>query len=179
MNNLVSVDALQEFLFIVDVSAAFSRTPRGQVQVLTRSGTNQFHGNLFDFFRNDALDANDWFANLEDFQKPPLRHNNFGGVLGGPILKNGTFFFLSYEGLRLRLPQFSLVNVPSRAARAAAPPAIQQLPRCFSSRQTAQKTRHHVRAFLQPTQIPASEDATSIRLDHVVKGRLSLFGWYS
>jgi hypothetical protein len=179
-NNLVSVDAMQEFAVHTSTySAEFGRTPGGQVQVLTRSGTNRFHGTLFDYFRNDALDANDWFANLEGFQKPPLRHNNFGGVLGGPILKNGTFFFLSYEGLRLRLPQFSHVNVPSRAARAAAPPAIQQLLDAFSLPNGPEDPVTMLGQFSATYSIPASEDATSIRLDHVVKGRLSLFGRYS
>lgn len=179
-NNLVSVDALQEFAVHTSTySAEFGRTPGGQVQVLTRSGTNQFHGTLFDYFRNDALDANDWFANLEGFQKPPLRHNNFGGVLGGPILKNRTFFFLSYEGLRLRLPQFSLVNVPSRAARAAAPPAIQQLLDAFPLPNGPEDPVNMLGQFSASYSIPASEDATSIRLDHAVKGKLNLFGRYS
>jgi hypothetical protein len=104
-NNLVSVDAMQEFRIQTSTySAEFGRTPGGQVQIVTRSGTNQFHGGLSDYFRNDALDANDWFANAHGLPRSPLRQSDFGGVFGGPLIRDKTFFFLSYEGLRLRQP---------------------------------------------------------------------------
>src|SRR5205823_3007272 len=76
------------------------------------SGTNQFHGSAFDYFRNDVLDANDWFADSKGLPKPQERQNDFGGTFNGPILKDRTFFFFSYEGLRLRLPQTALTTVP-------------------------------------------------------------------
>jgi hypothetical protein len=179
-NNLVSVDAMQEFTVHTSTySAEFGRMPGGQVQVLTRSGTNQFHGALFNYFRNDALDANDWFANLKGLQKPPLRQNNFGGVLGGPIFKNRTFFFLSYEGLRLTLPQFSVVSVPSRVARGIAPLAIQQLLNAFPLPNGPEDPASMLGQFSAAYSNPASVDATSLRLDHMVNSRLSLFGRYS
>src|SRR5207302_11162855 len=111
-----------------------------------RSGTNQFHGTLFDYLRNDVLDANDWFANSKALPKPKERQNDFGGTLSGPILlprfgeggkqpgyngRNRTFFFFSYEGLRLRLPQFSLTNVPTLALRQQAPADMQTILRAF------------------------------------------------
>src|SRR5581483_9881634 len=65
--------------------------------VVTKSGTDKFHGSLYDYFRNDVLDASDFFA----VRKPPLRRNQFGGSFGGPIIKKKTHFFGSYEGLRL------------------------------------------------------------------------------
>ncbi|HJX89632.1 MAG TPA: carboxypeptidase regulatory-like domain-containing protein, partial [Pyrinomonadaceae bacterium] len=100
-NNLVSIDALQEFSIQTSTYAPeFGRTPGAQVSVVTRSGTNNFQGSLFEYFRNETLDANDWFANSRGLKKPPLRQSDFGGVVGGPILKNRTFFFFSYEGLR-------------------------------------------------------------------------------
>ena len=179
-NNLVSVDAMQEFTVHTSTySAEFGRTPGGQVQVVTRSGTNQFHGSLFNYFRNDALDANDWFANLKGLRKPPLRQNDFGGVLGGPIFKNRTFFFLSYEGLHLTLPQFSVVNVPSRVARVVAPPAIQQLLNAFPPPNGPEDPASMLGQFSATYSNPASVDASSLRLDHVVNSRLSLFGRYS
>src|SRR6266581_1881209 len=120
-NSLVSVDALQEFRIQTSTYAPeFGRTPGGQISILTRSGTNQFHGTLFDYLRNDILDANDWFTNSAGLRKPMERQNDFGGTFSGPILKDRTFFFFSYEGLRLRLPQTALTTVPDLAARQAA-----------------------------------------------------------
>ncbi len=86
-NNLISIDALQEFKIQTSTySPEFGRSPGGQVSLITRSGTNEFRGTLFEYFRNDALDANDWFANSRGLKRPPLRQNNFGGVFGGPLL---------------------------------------------------------------------------------------------
>jgi hypothetical protein len=131
-NNLVSVDALQEFRIETSTYAAESgRTPGGQVAIVTRAGTNRFRGTIFDYFRNDALDANDWFANSGGLKKPPLRQNDFGGVVGGPISKDRTFFFFSYEGLRLRQPQVGITPVPSTQARQAAPAPIKPLLNAF------------------------------------------------
>ena len=112
-NSLVSVDALQEFKVLTSTYAPeFGRSPGGQISIITRSGTNDFHGTLFDYFRNDVFDANDWFANATRQPKPKERQNDFGGVLGGPVLlprfgeggrqpwydgHNRTFFFASYE----------------------------------------------------------------------------------
>src|SRR5258708_5497915 len=117
-NSLVSVDAMQEFRIQTSTFAPeFGRTPGGQISIVTRSGTNQFHGTAFDYLRNDVFDANKWFNGVNILNPTPLpkakeRQNDFGGTLGGPILKNKTFFFFSYEGLRLRLPQTALTFVP-------------------------------------------------------------------
>src|SRR5207244_3682830 len=120
-NSLVSVDALQEFRIQTSTYAPeFGRMPGGQISILTRSGTNQFHGTVFEYLRNDKLDANDWFANFTGVRKPPERQNDFGGTFSGPILKDKTFFFFSYEGLRLRLPQVALTTVPDLSARQSA-----------------------------------------------------------
>jgi hypothetical protein len=117
-NSLVSVDALQEFRILTSTYAAeFGRTPGGQISIVTRSGTNAFHGSAFDYLRNDVLDANDWFGDFAGLPKPEERQNDFGGTLSGPILKDRTFFFFSYEGLRLRLPQTLLSTVPDLTAR--------------------------------------------------------------
>ncbi len=124
-SNLVSVDALQEFKIVTSTFAPeYGRTPGGQVSIVTRSGTNAFHGTVFNYFRNDLLDATDWFTNANRLSKPALRQNNFGGVLGGPAIHNRTFFFFSYEGLRLRQPLTTISQVPSLASRQAAIPAI-------------------------------------------------------
>jgi len=93
-----SPDAIQEFSVQTNLyGAEFGRGAGSIVNVVTKSGTDKFHGSLYDYFRNDALDASDFFA----VQKPPLRRNQFGGSFGGPIIKKKTHFFGSYEGLRL------------------------------------------------------------------------------
>src|SRR5207244_1503237 len=98
-----SVDAVQEFkVQQSNFSAEYGFSGATLVNVLTRSGTNQFHGSLYEFVRNDKLDANDWFANHRGVARPPMRLNDFGGTLGGPIIRNKTFFFFDYEGSRRR-----------------------------------------------------------------------------
>src|SRR5215831_5483462 len=93
-NSLVSIDALQEFRIQTSTYAPeFGRTPGAQISIATRSGTNRFHGTVFDYLRNDVLDANDWFAANEGQKKPAERQNDFGGTLDGPLLKDRTFFF--------------------------------------------------------------------------------------
>ncbi|MBV9957921.1 MAG: TonB-dependent receptor [Acidobacteria bacterium] len=93
----------------------------GQINVVTKSGGNQFHGSLFEFFRNDALDAANFFDNIIG-QRAPLRLNQFGGSIGGPIIKNKAFFFFSYEGYRLRAGVNSIEQVPGLASRICAAP---------------------------------------------------------
>jgi len=140
-NSLVSVDALEEFKIQTSTFAPeFGRSPGGQVQILTRSGTNDFHGTFFEYFRNDALDAKDWFVNANRLAKPALRQNDFGFVLGGPVLlprlgeggplvgydgRNKSFFFFSYEGLRLRQPQTENRVILASRIRQTAPAALQ------------------------------------------------------
>ena len=131
-SNLVSLDALEEFRIQTSTFAPeYGRTPGAQISVVTKSGTNTFHGTAFEYFRNDKLDANDWFANANGLARPELRQNDFGGVLGGPIVKNKLFFFGSYEGLRVRQPQVADTYVPSLASRQNAPAAVQPLLNAF------------------------------------------------
>src|SRR5271156_3168112 len=131
-NSLVSVDAMQEFRIQTSSFAPeFGRTPGGQISIATRSGTNRFHGTLFEYFRNSILDANDWFADLNHLAKPAERQNDFGGVFGGPLVKDKTFFFFSYEGLRLRQPSTQETSVPDAAARIQAPASMQPFLNAF------------------------------------------------
>jgi len=125
-NSLVSVDATQEFRVQTSTFAPeFGRTPGGQISIVTRSGTNQFHATAFEYFRTTSLDANDWFSERDHLAKPEQRQNDFGGVFGGPIVKDQTFFFYSYEGLRLHQPATQETAVPDIASRQNAPTAIQ------------------------------------------------------
>jgi len=114
-NALPNPDAVEEFRVITNsYSAEFGRFAAGIVDVVTKSGTNNFHGSLFEYFRNDALNANSWGAT----SKPPLHRNQFGGSFGGPVIKDRTFFFGSYSGLRQREVDFTnTAIVPTAAER--------------------------------------------------------------
>ena len=114
-----STDAIQEFnLISQNPSAEFGNFLGGIVNTTIKSGTNSYHGEVFDYFRNDALDANEWSNGLTDTPKAALRYNRFGGTFGGPIIKNRLFFFLDYEGQRMDNPSTQSVLVMSAAERA-------------------------------------------------------------
>jgi hypothetical protein len=98
-----SVDSVEEFkVEQANFTAEFGFASGAIINVVTRSGSNQFHGSLFEFLRNSATDANEWFANKNGDPIPALKKNDFGGTIGGPIIKNKTFFFFNYEGRRER-----------------------------------------------------------------------------
>ncbi|MBI3684736.1 MAG: TonB-dependent receptor [Acidobacteria bacterium] len=109
-----SIDAIQEFkLETANYSAEFGRAAGGVISVSIKSGTNEFHVSAFEFLRNDKLDANNFFANRAGRSRPPLRRNQFGATFGGPVWKNHTFFFLSYQGTRVREPRTAGTTVPA------------------------------------------------------------------
>lgn len=179
-NSLVSVDALQEFRIQTSTFAPeFGRTPGAQISIATRSGTNSFHGTIFDYLRNDALDANDWFANYTGQRKPKERQNDFGGTFSGPIFKDRTFFFFSYEGLRLRLPQTVLSNVPDLAARRNAIPAMQPFLNAYPQPNGVDNPVTGVAQFNSSFSNPATLDASSLRLDHKLTDKWLLFARYN
>jgi len=178
-NSLVSVDAMQEFRIQTSTFAPeFGRTPGAQISIATRSGANQFHGTLFDYLRNDALDANDWFANANNLTKPAERQNDFGGTLSGPIIKDRTFFFFSYEGLRLRLPQVGLTDVPDLAARQNATSAIQPFLNAFPLDPAQPDLGNGIAEFNASFSNAATLDAYSLRIDHRI-GKWAIFGRYN
>ncbi|HKR02591.1 MAG TPA: carboxypeptidase regulatory-like domain-containing protein, partial [Pyrinomonadaceae bacterium] len=178
-NNLVSIDALEEFRILTSTYAAeFGRTPGAQVSIITRSGTNEFRGTLFNYFRNDALDAGDWFANSRGLRRPAIRQNDFGGVLGGPIVRDRAFFFSSYEGLRLRQPQVAITEVPSLSARLLAPASIKPFLNAFPI-PNGPETQAGFAEFAASYSDPSSLNATSLRIDAVVSERLAVFGRYN
>ena len=96
-----SVDAVQEFKVKTSTfSAEFGHAAGAVINATIKSGTNQLHGTAFEFLRNDNLDANNFFTNAAGSPKPPFHQNQFGGVLGGPIVHNRTFYFADYQGTR-------------------------------------------------------------------------------
>jgi hypothetical protein len=175
-NNLVSVDALEEFRILTSSYAPeFGRTPGAQISIITRSGTNRFSGTAFNYFRNDALDAGDWFANSKGLRRPAIRQNDFGGVLGGPIIEDRAFFFFSYEGLRLRQPQFAITEVPSASARRIAPPALKPFLNAYPI-PNGPETHNGFAEFAASYSDPSHLNATSLRIDAAASQRLALFG---
>jgi hypothetical protein len=188
-NSLVSVDALQEFRIQTSTYAPeFGRTPGGQISIVTRSGTNQFHGTAFDYLRNDVFDANDWFADSAGLPKPRERQNDFGGTFSGPIIKGKTFFFFSYEGLRLRLPQVTPTYVPDTNpqdpySRQFATPALLPYINAFplpNGPEVLDPNGNHqgIAQFNASYSNPGTLDAYSLRVDHKINERLNLFGRY-
>ena len=186
--SILSVDALQEFRVSSSTySAQAGRSPGGQFSFSTRAGTNHVHGTLYDYFRNDILDANDWFNDNYGLKKTALRQNDFGGTIGGPIwipyLYKGTdksFFFLSYEGLRLVQPQAATTQyVPSLAVRASAPPPMQGVLNAFPIPTGPEIATAAGLSGLSPFvlgySLPASINSTSLRLDQILSKRWSAF----
>jgi Carboxypeptidase regulatory-like domain/TonB dependent receptor len=185
-NGLVSVDAMQELrIQTSSVAPEFGRSPGAQISIVTKSGTNQFHGTAFDYVRNDIFDARNYF-DAPPLPKPPLRQNDFGGTLGGPILKDKTFFFVSYEQLRLLLPQTASGVFFTASARAAAAPVYQPiinalpLPTGPPIDPTCDNITNPCLANLSAVYSnPSNFNATSIRVDHSLTRRITLFARYN
>lgn len=178
-NNLINVDAMESVRVQTSSYAAeFGRTPGAQIAITSRSGTNQFHGSAFAYERNDALDANDWFANAANLEQPALRHHQFGGVLGGPVVRNRAFFFGAYEGLRLRQPTTTVMTVPSMHLRDIAAPAVQKLLQSFPRPTTDDGTSAQAQ-YVAAYSIPARLDSTSVRLDALAGSRMTVFGRFN
>jgi hypothetical protein len=115
LGGALGVDAIQEFSVLTsNYSAEYGKTSGGVVNAITRSGTNDWHGSAYEFLRNSALDARNYF---DGSSVPPFKRNQFGGALGGPIIKNHTFFFADYEGIRQSTGITNVTLVPSQAAR--------------------------------------------------------------
>jgi len=202
---LVSVDDLQEFRVQSSTySAQYGRNPGGQFAFETKSGTNQWHGTAFEYLRNNAFDANDWFNDFYGVPQPALRQNNFGGTLGGPVHiphlydgKDKTFFFVSYEGLRLTQPQeASDFFVPDNCMRGVAgacagligptgnpraPAAAALLPviNTFPLQTVELDPVNGFGEFVGSWSNPGSINSTSVRFDHVFNDKMTLFFRFS
>jgi len=178
-NSLVSVEAMQEFRIQTSSFAPeFGRTPGGQISVVTRSGSNAFHGTLFEYFRNGVLDARDWFVNFNNLAKPEEQQNDFGGVFSGPVFKERTFFFFSYEGLRLRQPFTQQSVVPDPLSRQQAPTGMRPFLNAYPVANGA-SAGPGLAQFNASYSNPSSLDAYSIRVDHVINTKINLFGRYN
>lgn len=178
-NALFTLDALHELkIHTSSYEPEFGRTPGAQVSISTRSGTNQYHGSVFEYFRHDALEANDWFANRDSLRNPGLRHHDFGAVIGGPVIRDRTFFFVSYEGVRMSSPQVASREVPSLATRQAAPAQIRPFLNAFPV-PNRQDEQNGLAKFTASYSEPASTNTTGLRIDHKLNGNLRFFARYN
>ncbi len=186
---LASVDAVQEFTIQTSTYAPeYGRQPGAQVAIVTRSGTNELHGTAFNYFRNDKLDANSWFGNFNGLKRPALRQNDFGGTVGGPVFipkvydgRNRTFFFVSFEALRLIQPVISVPSrVPSLAAREQATGMVKALLEAYPLPVAAPLPDAPLETpYITSFSNRANLDATSVRIDHSFNARLTVFGRYN
>lgn len=132
---ILPVEAIAEMRILSNFEAEYGRNAGAVLNIVTKSGTNEWHGSALEFFRNNALDARNYFNGTQDLATPglsipqnPFHNNQFGGSLGGPIVRDRTFFFADYEGVREKGSQSSLSCVPDPADLATATnPVIQNL----------------------------------------------------
>ncbi len=201
--SIPSVDALQEFKIERSTyDAEYGRSGGGQINVVTKSGTNQFHGNAYEFVRNDVLNANDTFLNAAGRAKAPVRYNNFGYTLGGPIVKDKTFFFWSEEWRKTSLPGTYTAFLPTPAelqgnfdGMATLDPSLAPAncvvgnsinPNCFSQNASAylknvysKYTANSGNTLVTPQNGIANTRQELIRLDHQLTSKVELFATYT
>ncbi len=179
LQGLLSLEAVDEFRVQTSTTAPeFGRLPGAQIVLSSRAGTNDFHASVFDTLRNQALDANDWFANSRGDARAPARMNDFGGSLGGPMKRDRTFFFASYEGMRLQAPSSWLAAVPNVPARLGAPDWERPLLDLFPL-PNGQELGPGLAEWTGQTNSPSRFGAANIRIDHALTSRITLFSRYS
>ena len=174
---LLGVDAVREFNVLRDsYGAEFGKHPGGQVIIVTQSGSNLWHGSAFEFLRNNALDAPNFF---DQGSAPPFQRNQFGDSVGGPIQKDKTFFFANYEGYRQNLHQTSVAFVPDAASRAAAVPSVQPLLSLWPTAPPGAPDFNGIAEVFGSAPQTIREDFGTIRFDHTLSPRDSLAGIYT
>ncbi|MBL8150344.1 MAG: TonB-dependent receptor [Blastocatellia bacterium] len=170
------IDAIQEFTTTSNPKAEFGSKAGGVINVALKSGSNEFHGTVYEFLRNEKLDARAFF-NTDNQPKNPLRQNQFGFTLGGPVVKDKLFFFGNYEGQRVRQSESFIVNTPGQAAIAAATPASGINPLSARILQLFPLGDSQNRA---PVTIPTFSDIDNylIKMDYVIDARNTISGRY-
>jgi hypothetical protein len=174
---LLGVEAIREFNVQRDsYGAEYGKRPGGQVIIVTQSGSNQWHGAVFEFLRNNALDAPNFF---DQGSAPPFQRNQFGGSGGGPLRANKTFLFANYEGFRQHLHQTSAAFVPDAASRAAAAPSVQPLLNLWPTPPAGAPDFNGIaQVFSSPLQT-IREDFGTARVDHIFSPKDSLAAIYT
>ena len=174
---LLGVEAVREFNVLRDsYGAEFGKRPGGQVTIVTQSGTNQLHGTVYEFLRNHAFDAPNYF---DQGSAPPFERNQFGAALGGPIRSGKTFLFGNYEGLRQHLHQTSAAFVPDATSRSTAVANVQPLLNLWPvAPANAPDFNGIAQIFSSPLQT-IRDDFGTLRLDHTLSSRDSLSAIYT
>ncbi|MGH9352804.1 MAG: TonB-dependent receptor plug domain-containing protein, partial [Terriglobia bacterium] len=184
----LGVDAIQEFsVLTTNYSAEYGRTAGGVVNAITKPGTNQFHGDVYEFFRNDALDAANFFDNYSNVTKLPFRQNQFGASAGGPIQKNKTFVFGDYEGIRQVKGVSNIDTTPTAAARAGNLTAGKVIVDPNAAKYLALFALPNISGTPGPDlgnysfaqNHIVSENFIATRLDHTISSKDSIFGTWS
>jgi Carboxypeptidase regulatory-like domain/TonB-dependent Receptor Plug Domain/TonB dependent receptor len=184
----LGVDAIQEFSVLTsNYSAEYGKTSGGVVNAITRSGTNVFHGDVYEFLRNSQLDAANFFENAGGVPRAPFKRNQFGGAIGGPIIKNRTFFFADYEGIRQAKGIPYQDFVPSLDARngiyngqpilGGVDPAVQKYLALYP-KPNGGALNPNVGIFTFSGQQVINENFVTTRIDHRLSDKDSLFGTY-
>jgi Ca-activated chloride channel family protein len=159
-------------------TAEYGRNTGAVINVVTKSGTNAFHGSAFEFFGNRIFNANDWFANSRGLSRPHSGSNEFGGNFGGPIKRDRLFFFTAYEGLRLHEPVTALTDVPSLTSRLAASGAVRQLLSAYPLPTGSPRPDGFAESAAAFTS-RGSHNTGSLRLDFNQKPTLRWSGYYN
>src|SRR5690348_13274781 len=182
---LLGIDAVREFNILRDsYSAEYGKKPGGQISIVTQSGTNQWHGSVYDFMRNNAFDARNFFD--AGLSAPPFKRNQFGISTGGPIQKDKTFFFANYEGFRQALHQTSVALVPDAQSRTDAVPVVQQFGLMNlwpaappDAPDTKISGNDGIQQYLSSPLQSIREDFGTARLDHAFSNRDSISAIYT
>ena len=176
------VDAVREFrVETSSYSAQYGRAAGGVINVVTKSGTNELHGTAFEFLRNDNLDAASWDDNRAGRDKPEFKRNQFGFSLGGPVAKDRTFFFGSYEGRRDRQGRTVTSLVPTAAVRTTAIPAVRPFVDAFWPLPNGPIVDpvKGIAEYNYTASSSADEDYFTVRMDHRLTDKDSIFGRYT
>jgi hypothetical protein len=177
---VLGVDSIQEFSVLTGgFPAEYGRATGGVVNAISKSGTNQFHGTAYEFLRNSALDANTYFLRASQSPRPEFRRNQFGASAGGPIIKNKTFIFGDYEGLRQAKGIAAAQQVvPSDAARARAVNAYAAALLALYPHATPGSVTGDTGLFAAPSNQIVPENFYTARVDHKIGNNDTLFGTY-
>jgi hypothetical protein len=179
LHNLMSLEELQEVRVQVSTTVPqFGRLPGAQVSLSSRSGANDFHGSLFDSLRPQLLDGTDWFASGVREQNSSLPFNDFAASLGGPIRRNRTFFFVSYEGLRLQQGFAWRGVVPSLPARAGYPAWAESVLSLYPA-PNGPDLGNGLAQWTAWSNGPSRLDVGSVRIDHAITSHITTFGRYN
>jgi Carboxypeptidase regulatory-like domain len=177
--SLMNIDQVQEVrVQTMSIAPEFGRTPGAQVVLTSRGGTNDYHGTLYDYLRSDQFDANNWFANSEGFKNFDLHEDRPGGVFGGPIIKNRTLFFVTYEQLNLTSPSTLLAIVPDAATRAQAPAALAPYLNAFPIANGPELIQNSA-AFYGQVSNPLKTSTVSGRIDQIINPHMTAFVRYN